>query len=259
MDALKLLIADDNEEFRQALAEALQDMYYIRTCRTGREALSLLRSFSPDVLVLNLMLPEMDGISLLENAVRSGIRPMVLATTPLDNDYVVESVSRLGVEYLMRRPCDVPSTVSRIRDLSRRLKPPLISRPDPMSHVSNLLLALGFATRLNGYALVREAILIKARNPDYAITKELYPAVAAACRCRKDHVERSIRSAINNAWKRRDDQVWQRYFHPEADGTIPRPTNGAFITRLADSLRLSQENMAQLTDSDGNNSGFGTY
>lgn len=259
MDALKLLIADDNEEFRQALAEALQDMYYIRTCRTGKEAMSLLRSFGPDVLVLNLMLPEMDGISLLENAVRSGILPMVLATTPLDNDYVVESVSRLGVEYLMRRPCDVSSTVARIRDLSRRLKPALISQPDPMSHVSNLLLSLGFATRLNGYALVREAILIKARNPDFAITKELYPAVAAACSCRKDHVERSIRSAINNAWKRRDEQVWQRYFHPEADGMVRRPTNGAFITRLADGLRLSQENMAQPPREDGKISGFGTY
>ena len=239
MDTLKLLIEDDNEEFRQALSDALQDLYYIRTCRTGKEALALLRSFSPDVLVLNLMLPEMDGISLLENAVKSGIRPMVLATTSLDNDYVVESASRLGVQYLMRRPCDVPSTVVRIRDLSRRLELPLLSRPDPMSQVSNLLLSLGVPTRLNGYALVREAILIMARNPDYAITKELYPAVAAACNCKKDHVERSIRSAIQIAWKNRDEQVWGNYFRPEIDGAIPRPSNGTFITRLADSLRLS--------------------
>ena len=155
MDALKLLIADDNEEFRQALAEALQDMYYIRTCRTGKEAMSLLRAFGPDGLVLNLMLPEMDGISLLENAVRSGIRPMVLATTPLDNDYVVESVSRLGVEYLMRRPCDVPSTVARIRDLSRRLKSPE-PQIDPVSYVSSLLLSLNVSTKHDGFAYLAE-------------------------------------------------------------------------------------------------------
>ena len=245
MDTLKLLIADDNEEFRQALADALQGAYYIRTCRTGREALFLLRSYSPDILVLNLMLPEMDGISLLENAVESGIRPMVLATTSLDNDYVVESASRLGVQYLMRRPCDVPSTVVRIRDLSRRLEPPLISQPDPMTQVSNLLLSLGVPTRLNGYALVREAILIMARNPDYAITKELYPAVALVCHCKKDHVERSIRSAIQIAWKNRDEQIWKLYFRQEADGTIPRPSNGTFITRLADSLHISQANAVQ--------------
>lgn len=240
MDALKLLIADDNEEFRQALADALQGAYYVRTCRTGREALSLLRSFGPDVLVLNLILPEMDGISLLENAVRSGIRPMVLATTRLDNDYVIESVSRLGVAYLMRRPCDIPSTVARIRDLSQRLKPPLIAPPDPMTQVSNLLLALNVPTRLNGYPLAREAILIKARNPKFAITKELYPAVAEACGCEKDHVERCIRTAIDVAWKHRDDQIWLQYFHPGPDGMIRRPTNGAFISRLADSLILNQ-------------------
>lgn len=243
MDALKLLIADDNEEFRQALADALQGTYYVRTCRTGREALSLLRSFGPEILVLNLILPEMDGISLLENAVRCGIRPMVLATTRLDNDYVVESVSRLGVEYLMRRPCDIPSTVARIRDLSQRLKPPAVAPPDPMTLVSNLLLSLNVPTRLNGYALLREAILIKARNPKFAITKELYPAVAVSCKCERDHVERCIRTAINAAWKHRDEQIWQTYFRPEPDGTIRRPTNGTFISRLADSLRLSQASL----------------
>lgn len=245
MDALKLLIADDNEDFRQALADALQGAYFVRTCRTGRETLSLLHSYRPDVLVLNLMLPEMDGISLLENAARSGIRPMVLATTRLDNDYVIESVSRLGVEYLMRRPCDIPSTVARIRDLSRRLNPPLITAPDPMAQVSNLLLSLSVPTRLSGYALAREAILLKARNPKYAITKELYPAVADVCGCERDHVERCIRTAINIAWKHRDDRIWQLYFHPEPDGTIRRPTNGAFISRLADSLQLSQANLVQ--------------
>ncbi len=258
MDTLKLLIADDNEEFRQALAEALQSAYYIRTCRTGKEALSLLHSYRPDVLVLNLILPEMDGISLLENAARSGIRPMVLATTRLDNDYVIESVSRLGVNYLMRRPCDVPSTVSRIRDLSRRLAPPVITPPDPMTQVSNLLLSLNVPTKLNGYGYTREAILIKAQNPKFAITKELYPAVAEACNCERDQVERCIRSAIAAAWKHRDDRIWQMYFNPEPDGTIRRPTNGTFITRLADSLRLNQSGQPDPLW-DGKNSPSGTY
>ena len=240
MDALKLLIADDNEDFRQALADALQGAYYIRTCCTGREALTLLHSYRPDVLVLNLILPEMDGISLLENAARSGIRPMVLATTRLYTDYILESVTHLGVEYLMRRPCDISSTVARIHDLSRRLNPPPVTAPDPMSLVSNLLLSLNIPPRLNGYAQVREAILIKSRHPNYAITKELYPAVANACGCDTDSVERCIRTAIHSAWKQRDDRIWQLYFQPGPDGIIPRPTNGTFISRLADSLQLSQ-------------------
>ena len=82
-----------------------------------------------------------------------------------------------------------------------------------------------------------------AQHPDLAITKELYPIVASICDCHKDHVERSIRTAISAAWNHRDDRIWQRYFPPGADGSIKRPTNGAFISRLADSLRLSGTNL----------------
>jgi len=242
MDLQKLLIADGNEAFRQALADALQGSYDIRTCCTGMEALSLLRSFGPDVLVLDLMLSQLDGISLLEHAAAGQIRPMVLATTRFTNDYILESVTRLGVNYVMLRPCDLSATVARIRDLSRRLNPSPAAAPDPKTQVSNLLLSLGIPTRLKGYLLVREAILLMAQHPDLAITKELYPIVASICDCHKDHVERSIRSAVTSAWNNRDDRIWRQYFTPGADGSIRRPSNGAFISRLADSLRLSGTN-----------------
>lgn len=241
MDALKLLIADGNEEFRLALAEALQGAYYVRCCQTGKEALELLRAYSPDVLVLDLMLPELDGISLLQAAVAAGIRPMVLATTPFLNPYVLEASEKLGVGYMMRKPCDIRATVARISDLSQRLLPPLISQPDPRTHVSNLLLSLGIPTKLHGYAYLREAILLMAKDPGQSITKELYPRVSALCRCEPKHVERSSRNAIESAWTHRDDRIWQLYFPPGPDGIIPRPSNGAFISRLADSLHLTGE------------------
>lgn len=242
MDALKLLIADGNEEFRLGLAQALQGAYYVRCCQTGKEALELLRSYSPDVLVLDLMLPELDGISLLQAAVCAGIRPMVLATTPFLNPYVLETAEKLGVGYMMRKPCDIRATVARISDLSQRLLPPLISQPEPRTHVSNLLLSLGIPTKLHGYAYLREAILLMAKDPGQSITKELYPKVSTLCHCDPKHVERSSRNAIESAWTHRDDRVWQLYFPPGPDGTIPRPSNGAFISRLADSLRLNGNN-----------------
>lgn len=241
MDALKLLIADGNEEFRIALAEALQGSYYVRSCTNGKEALELLRSYSPEVFVLDLMLPELDGISLLQAAAASGICPMVLATSRFINDYVLEMTEQLGVGYLMVKPCDVRATVARISDLSRNLRPPLLAQPDPRTHVTNLLLSLGLPTKLRGYAYLREAILLMAKNPDQSITKELYPAVSVVCGCKAGHVERSIRNAIETAWNHRDDRVWQLYFQPGLDGVIPRPTNAAFISRLADSLRLNQD------------------
>ena len=239
MDALKLLIADSNEDFRLALAQALQGIYYVRCCHSGKTALELLHSFRPDVLVLDPMIPELDGISLLEAAAADGIRPMVLVATAYVNDYLTCAAGRLGIGYIMIKPCDIPATVARIADLSRQVQPPVLTVPDPRSNVSNLLLSLGIPSKLRGYNYLREAILLKAKTPDQAITKELYPQVAALCRCAPKHVERSSRSAIQTAWENRDERIWKLYFPPGPDGTVPRPSNGTFISRLAESLHLT--------------------
>ncbi len=241
MEKLRLLIAEGTEELRLALADMLRGVYQIRTCATGDQAQNLLHSFQPDVVVLDLMLPGLDGITLLQWAVEAGHRPAVLATTRLQSDYVLESLNRLGVGYLMVKPCDVRALAARVRDLSTRIHPPKSEIPDVRAQVSNMLLALGISTKLRGYTYLREAVLLKAKDPGQSITKILYPEVAKICGCEAIHVERSIRSAINTAWKNRDEQVWRLYFLPDGTGSIPRPTNGAFISRLADRLRLGME------------------
>ena len=232
MDAMKWLIADRNEGYRRALAAELQGAYHVRCCGDGKEALSLLRSFVPDVLVLDLMLPELDGISLLQSAASAGLCPMVLVTSRFYNDYILGALGELSVGYMMRKPCDIPATAARIGDLSRHI---------PQTQVTNLLLSLNIPSKLRGYAYLREAIPRMMKNPDQPITKVLYPAVGAVFGCKGTHVERSIRSAIDTAWKQRDDRVWQRYFRVGSDGVIPRPSNAAFISRLADALRLNQD------------------
>lgn len=241
MNTLKLLIADGNEEFRLALAEALQGAYHVRICRDGKEALALLHTFVPDIFVLDLMLPGLDGISLLQAAADDGICPKVLATTRFLSDYVLENADKLGVSYLMVKPCDVRATAARIEDLSRRLTPTAAPAADPKSYVSNLLLSLSVPTKLNGYAYLQEAVVLMVKDPRQSITKELYPAVGSLCRCNASNVERSIRNAIAAAWNHMDARIWQLYFSPSSDGVIPRPTNAAFISRLADSLRLSRD------------------
>lgn len=242
MEARKLLIAEGNEEFRLALKDALRGAYRIRSSGEGKETLSLLRSFKPELMILDLMLPGLDGISLLESAAAAGIRPIVLATTRFHNEYVLEACARLGVGYVMVKPCDIPATVERLGDLSSQIGPPALTSPEPRTYVSNLLLSLGIATKLNGYGYLREAVILMSRDPEQSVTKVLYPRVAAMFHCKSTHVERSIRSAIESSWKRRDDRIWHLYFRPGADGEIPKPTNAEFISRLADSLRLNQDN-----------------
>ena len=232
----KLLIADCNEDYRTALAAALSSQYQVLCCRSGTEALAMLYQEHPDIFVLDLMLPELDGLTLLERISANGVCPMVLAATPIFSDYVFSCAQRLGIEYLVRKPCAIEAIASRIQDLSRRLKAPE-PKTDPVSYVTNLLLALDISTKHNGFAYLREAILLMAKDPAQSVTKVLYPEVARLCGCNKENVERSIRTALDRAWEKRDGQMWQNYF-PNAQ---QRPSNAVFISRLAEALLLEEE------------------
>ena len=135
METMTLLIADSSEEFCKSLIDALQGNYRIQTCRTGKEALEILRTSTPDLLIMDLMLPELDGLTLLQVLADSGIRPTVLATTRLTNDYVIATSTKLGVEYLMVKPCDIRAIAKRVRDLSCQKPRPRLSAPDRKSVV----------------------------------------------------------------------------------------------------------------------------
>lgn len=233
-----LLIADANEEFRMALAEQLKGVYGVRCCADGKQALSLAYSLKPDVLVVDLMLPELDGISLLQQIAQAGLHPMVLATTRFANDYVLAAAERLGVGYVMVKPCDVRATAARIGDLTEHLKPIVPASPDPHTAVTNMLLDLGFPTKLRGFDFLREAALETLRNPGQLMTKELYPKVAKICGGNAQQVERSIRSAIAAAWTHRDEQVWRMYFPSKGQGLLEKPTNSEMISCLANRAGL---------------------
>ena len=239
MEKRKILIADAAKDFCGALGDALRGAYHVRSASDGVQALQLLRSFLPDILVLDLMLSGLDGITLLQKATDCGICPVVLATTRYISDYMLDAAQRLGVGYIMVKPCDVSAAISRIGDLSQRLNPPAFTDPDPRTVISNALLRLGVSTKLRGYGYLRESILLMAQDPRQSVTKELYPAVGARFGASAMQVERSIRSAVNTAWNRQDRQVWQLYFAADDTGLIPRPTNALLISRLADMLLLS--------------------
>lgn len=244
MDGYKLLIADSSEEFCQALAELAVEAGEIRSCRDGKEALEMLRTFQPQLMVLDLMLPGLDGISILHAAQPQ--QPIVLATTRYTTPYIEDSLSQLSVDYLMVKPCDVQAAAARLKDLSFRLHLPRIQPYDYRTMACQRMLELGLPANLHGYAYLREAIPLCVYNPDQLVTKELYPAVAAICKTDISHVERSMRNVIHKAWSQRDDRVWAKYFPPDAAGFIPRPSNSLFISRLADSLRQEMAGTKQV-------------
>ena len=231
----KLLIADPSDAFCQALEQALADRFQVYTCQDGKQTLSFLRETPCEILVLNLLLPEDDGITLLEKLAAENISPKVLAITSLWSDYIQTSVENLNVCYAMRKPFPISSLVRRVCDLDRPLLPPLPTR-DMYVYLSEVLSSFPMKPKLLGYKLLRAAILISVQNPNLTATKELYPAAAAFCGRKDCNVERNMRTALDTAWANPNREVWLRYFPP----SDRRPESSDFISRLAQDLRLKQ-------------------
>ncbi len=229
MDFPKLLIAVERDEFRQALREAVKGHYEVRACGSGGQALALLRDFRPDLLVTDLMLPELDGLTLLQLAIEAGIRPKTLVIASDFSPYALAALVRLGVDYPMRSP-SIQAVTCRLADLAAELRAPSTVDSAPIAHA---LLRLGLNAHLDGFAYLLTAIPFFAGDPEQSITKELYVAVAAVHGKDARQIERSIRSAIYGAWKRRSDPTWAVFFAPGADGGVARPTNGRFISQMA--------------------------
>lgn len=241
----RLLIADPSESIRETLRELLEDSFDLRTCHDGWAALELLHRFRPDVLVLDLMLPGIDGLSLLQAASDAGIRPAVLASTRYHNDYVLDAAHRLGVSYLMLRPFLFSAVTDRIQDLACGIRKYTM---DPPSQARRILVRLGFPTRPKAFSMLLDAIVLLAENPGTFLSKELYPAVGKLHDSSGTATEKAIRNLLHNTWDHRDEQIWQLYFPPDANGNTVRPSNGAFLSRIAQCLPTPLERSAEAAD-----------
>lgn len=228
---ISMLIADSTEEFPATLGEILGARYTLHVCSEGNAALELLNSLHPELLILDLNLPGMDGITLLQNAAASGVHPMVLATSTYRSAYVEASLQELGVQYLMMRPCSAKALVARVLALSQRLHLPPQAPADPNLAVGKILRELGFDPGVLGWEQLQYAVPLFAMDRRQSMTKELYPKVGRLCACSGASVEHAIRTAIRRAWDSRREEDWEAYF-PGSH----RPSNRSFIARLADEL-----------------------
>lgn len=229
----KLLIADSSDIFMSALEAALREQFQVITCADGDTLLDLLPRCRPDVLILNLMLPYKDGLTVLQQT--SYHPPVILAITMHLSAYVEHTITDLGVDYTMIAP-SVSAVVLRLQDLLKQYTAPAQDM-DIEAKAVHYLHLLNFHTHLDGYRQLCLALPMFARNPQMLMTKELYPAVAQLCGCKDGRsVEHSIRKAIQAAWRKRDNAIWRKYFAFGLRGSIPCPTNKEFICRLAEIL-----------------------
>ena len=196
MQIPKLLIADGSEELRQALQEMFSGSCDVESCGDGDVAQQLLQDFAPDILVLDLMLPQTDGLSLLQQLYEQKCRPMTLVLTSLSSSYVVDRLQRLEVDYVMQKPCQMQALQVRIGDFIAQLQQTTPHQEGAEDLLSGVLLPLGISAKLDGYRYLLAAIPMYAQDPSQSITKELYVAVGQPLDKAPALVERSIRSAI---------------------------------------------------------------
>jgi CheY-like chemotaxis protein len=238
----KLLIAESNDELRQSLAQLLGESYQVCLCRSGDRALELLRSFSPDILYIDLMLSQIDGITVLQTALQEGIHPAIISAIRFESNYITDALCKLQVDYVVKKPCSADAIARHIREISTadfQGAVPEISAP-PVD-LSALLLQLNFGSHRDGYRYLLYGVPLFAQNPQQTVTKELYPAIGKHFGKTGQQVERSIRSATESAWALRNEKVWMRYFSPAPDGSIPRPTNSQMLHTLVRALSAGQK------------------
>lgn len=236
MKKLRLALIDGSDIFRLALEKELQESFEIQHYSDGQEVLDRLPGNPPDIIILDLILAGLDGITLLYKLRDLELRPMVLAATRLDNQYVYEAAEELGIGYVMRKPCMPSAVAARLKDLSKRLLPKTDPAVDAGSYITGQLINLGFSSSHKGFLYLRDCILAVWKQPGIPITKELYPGVGKRYQSTGAQVERAIRSAVNAAWAHRKTPYWNELF-AGPDGEPVHPSNGKLISRLADDLR----------------------
>ena len=251
MDNLtSILIADNAEEFCTNLTANLNRSGLWRivgTANDGERAIALIKERKPQVLVLDLMLPKQDGLSVLKTISTMENKPLVLATSGFITDYVASAAANLGVRYLMLKPCDMSALTERLEELRGA---PGQQDPTPKdkgsieSLVTGIIHEIGVPAHIKGYQYLREAIIIAVGDMDVinAITKVLYPQVAKTFQTTPSRVERAIRHAIEVAWDRGDLDTLQRFFGYTVSNTKGKPTNSEFIALIADKLQLQLKN-----------------
>lgn len=247
---IRVVLADGDDLFCAQLQEAMENARELQTvgvAQDGCRAVELVREQKPDVLVLDMSLPQKDGLTVIKEIHGMERRPMILLMSYYMTEFVADTVSGMGVQYIMLKPSEASAVAERVRDLcdarsrSRSAAPQQV---DVEAMVTNIIHEIGVPAHIKGYQYLREAILIAIDDMDVinAITKVLYPQVAKAFATTPSRVERAIRHAIEVAWDRGDLETLQRFFGYTVSNTKGKPTNSEFIALIADKLQLQLKN-----------------
>lgn len=261
MERLNVAIADDNDRILDLLGEVIsndKDLTLVGKASNGEEMYQIIKNKEPDVVLLDLIMPKMDGLSVMErvsedrNLKKS---PNFIVITAVGQERITEDAFKKGASYYIMKPFHNETVLNRIKHIqsevhSRRnigggtLQPHEKNPPLSLeTHVTNIIHEIGIPAHIKGYHYLRDAIIMAIEDMDVlnAITKILYPTVAKKHQTTSSRVERAIRHAIEVAWSRGKLDTLEALFGYTVSTGKGKPTNSEFIALIADKIRLEQK------------------
>lgn len=240
----QVLIADADEQFRNELVVTLgacKEIEVMGVAADGHEALQIAKEKRPDIIILDLLLPQYDGISVLDLISVRYAGCKVIVTTSFISNYIISALAARRVSALLKKPCTAQCVVDRINETLQQMDIPIEERvPDLQQQITKMIHDIGVPANIKGYRYLREAIKLAVENLDCInnMTECIYKPIALADNSTPKRVRTAITRAIEIAWDRGDLDTLQRFFGYTISNTKGKPTNSEFIAILADKLSL---------------------
>jgi two-component system, response regulator, stage 0 sporulation protein A len=266
-EKITVLISDDNREFATTLSNYLEkdeEIEVIGMAKDGEEAIEMIKSLKPNVVLLDVIMPHLDGLGVLEqiNSMDMEKPPICIMLSAVGQDKITQKAISLGAQYYVVKPFDIQVLIHRIKELKnyqpatnrgssfvlKETKAQYIDIPQSEKKsqenlealVTNVIHEIGVPAHIKGYQYLREAIMMVVNDIDIInqITKQLYPEIAEKYHTTPSRVERAIRHAIEVAWGRGQQETVENIFGYTVSASKGKPTNSEFIAMIADKLRL---------------------
>ena len=265
-EKITVLVADDNSDFTMTLSNYLEkeeQIQIVGIARDGNEAYDMAVNLKPDILLLDIIMPHLDGLGVLEKLGETNLekRPLSIILSAVGQDKITQKAIALGAQYYIVKPFDINVLIKRMKELknyqpvqfkgafvTREIKSQYIDiAPDQKKNeenlealVTNIIHEVGVPAHIKGYQYLREAIMMVVKDTEVInqITKQLYPEIACKYKTTPSRVERAIRHAIEVAWNRGNTETLNDLFGYTISNRKGKPTNSEFIALIADKIRL---------------------
>jgi len=259
MEKLKVVIADDNRQFNVLLTDffnSQSDFTVVGNAYDGMETVKIVEETKPDLLLLDIIMPYLDGIGVIERLNLCAEKPSIIIISAVGQENISQKAVNLGALYYFVKPFDLNVMIERIRQLimniplDKNQNKPLVvdshstaksyNAIDLENEVTEILKELGIPAHVRGYKFLRDAIIESTLDSDLvnAVTKALYPLIAEKHNTTPTRVERAIRHAIEISATRGKVESLYKYFGYSTSQERGKPTNSEFIAMISDKLRL---------------------